>query len=176
MASKRIARGPQVAAAYSGNAAGFGVDSDDNQLKLNVNGTQRIIPTGHVRTLSAAHTITAVENGTTFILSHATEFAVTLPAVASGLRFSFIVGNAPETASYTIVVPGGTDLIHGCAVSSADAGGSVDSTAGTAADTITFVDGQAAIGDRVDVISDGTFWYAFGVCGDEDAITFTAGA
>lgn len=124
-------------------------------------------------TVAATNVIAASESGTTYFLSHATEFVSTLPAPAAGLNYSFIVANAPETASYTIVTTGGTDLIHGMLVSAEDAAGSGDSTAGTPADTITFVDAKAVIGDRVDVISDGTNWFAKAYSNVQDAITFT---
>ena len=126
-----------------------------------------------VETVAATNVLTKTESGKTLFLSHATEFVTTLPAPAAGLEYEFIVADAPESASYTIVTNGGANIIHGIAVSAADAGGSVDTTAGTPADTITFVDGQAAIGDRIRVVSDGTYWYAQGLCNDEDAITFT---
>ncbi len=132
-----------------------------------------VAPPASVEVVTATNVITASESGKHFFLSSATEFVSTLPAPAAGLEFWFHVDLAPSSASYTIVTASGTDLIHGSAVSAADAGGSVDSTAGTAADTITFVDGQALKGDFVHVISDGTSWYADGVCSDEDAITFT---
>ena len=124
--------------------------------------------------VTATNTITAAESGSVFFLSSGTEFASTLPTPQAGLHFTFIVSDAPSGASYTIASAAGTDNIHGVAVSAADAGGSVDTTAGTAADTITFVDGQALKGDMVDLYCDGTSWYARGVCSDEDAITFTA--
>jgi hypothetical protein len=44
---------------------------------------------------------------------------------------------------------------------------------GTADDTITFVDGQAVAGDRVDVISDGTSWFAYARSKVAAGITFT---
>lgn len=124
-------------------------------------------------TVAATNVLTKTESGKTLFLSSATEFVSTLPAPVAGLEFEFIVAAAPSGASYTIVTTGGTDLIHGTAVSAADAGGSMDTTAGTPADTITFVDGQALVGDRVRVVSDGTYWYAQGQSSDEDAITFT---
>lgn len=124
--------------------------------------------------VSATNVLTAAESGKTCFLGHATEFATTLPAVAAGLHFKFIVALAPSGASYTIGTNAGADIIHGAAVSSADAGGSCGSTAGTPADTITFVNGQAMVGDWIEVVCDGTYWYAFGVCSDEDAITFSA--
>lgn len=150
-----------------------GRKASGNIVALTGNEVSAIIDAACVETVAATNVITAAETGKTFFLSHATEFVSTLPAPAAGLKFTFIVAAAPSGASYTIVTGNGTDLIHGCAVSSADAGGSVDSTSGTPAKTIAFVDGQAVVGDRVDIISDGTYWYAFGVCADEDAITFT---
>lgn len=123
--------------------------------------------------VTATNVITANESGKTFFLNSATEFVSTLPAPELGLRYKFFVKAAPSGADYTIVSASGTDNIHGVAVSAADAGGSVDTTAGTAADTITFVGGQALQGDYVELECDGTYWYAVGVCSDEDAITFT---
>lgn len=125
-------------------------------------------------TVASTNILTAAETGKTCFLAHGTEFVSTLPAPAAGLHFKFIIGLAPSDADYTVVTHDGSDLIYGNAVSSADAGGSADATAGTPADTITFVGGQAAVGDWVEVVSDGTYWYAFGIMGDEDAITFTA--
>ena len=34
---------------------------------------------------------------------------------------------------------------------------------GTADDTITFVDGQAVAGDKVELVSDGTSWFAYAI-------------
>lgn len=163
-----------LAASVDNNTAeAFGVVSD--VLYQNIGG--EAVPVsgrGRVETVTATNILTAAESGKTTFLSSATEFVSTLPAPAAGLKFSFVVAAAPSGASYTIVTHDGSDLIHGVAASAADAGGSVDSTSGTPADTITFVDGQALVGDRIDVISDGTYWYAFGLCADEDAITFSA--
>jgi hypothetical protein len=124
--------------------------------------------------VTTTNILTAAESGKTCFLNSETEFATTLPAPVAGLHFKFIVTAAPSGASYTIGTNGGADVILGNIVSSADAGGSAAATAGTPADTITFVDGQAKAGDWVEVVSDGTYWYAFGIEGDEDAITLTA--
>ena len=126
-----------------------------------------------VETVGVTNGLSKTESGKTLFLSATTEFVSTLPAPLAGLEFEFIVAAAPSGASYTIVTHDASNIIHGMAVSAADAGGSVDTTAGTPADTITLVDGQAAIGDRIRVVSDGTYWYAQGLCNDEDAITFT---
>lgn len=115
--------------------------------------------------------IAAAESGTTFYLNSATEFVSTLPAPAAGLKYRFVVSAAPSGASYTIVTTSGTDLIHGTAQNSA--GTVADSTAGTAADTITFVDGVSLKGDWVELHCDGTSWYAVGFSSAAAAITFT---
>lgn len=126
--------------------------------------------------LTEATALTAADSGKTLILSSAAEFAVQLPAPALGLRFTFIVGAAPSGASYTVVANNAAgaaaNLIHAVSASAADAGGSTSSTAGTAVDVITFVDGQALVGDCVDLVCDGTRWFARGFMSDEDAITF----
>jgi hypothetical protein len=122
-----------------------------------------------VVTLTAASTLTAAQSGSTFFLSSATEFATTLPAPSAGLNYKFIVKAAPSGASYTIVTTSSANIIKGQAVNAAGAAGDT----GTADDTISFVDGQAVAGDMVTVISDGTSWFAYGVCAVAAGITFT---
>ncbi len=141
-------------------------------LTLTAKGTGGILYRDKTETVAATNSINASESGSVFFLNHSTEFASTLPAEAAGLHFTFIVTAAPSGASYTIVPDAGT-TIHGHSVSSADAGGSADSTAGTGVGTITFVDGQAAVGDMVQIWCDGTNWFALATMGDEDAITFS---
>lgn len=122
-------------------------------------------------TLTAASTLTAADSGRTFFLNSATEFVTTLPAPAAGLSFSFVVKAAPSGASYTIVTSGSANIIKGVQFTAEDAGGSGDS--GTADDTITFVDGQAVAGDRVDLVCDGTNWFAYGFTKLVAGLTFT---
>lgn len=119
--------------------------------------------------VAATNVITAAESGSTYFLNAATEFVSTLPAPALGLRYTFIVSAAPSGASYTVVTTDSANIIKGLQQSVAgDAGDS-----GTADDTITFVDGQAVAGDRVDVISDGTSWFAYANSKVAAGITFT---
>lgn len=122
-----------------------------------------------VTTLTAASTLTTAQSGRTLFLSSATEFVTTLPAPAAGLTYTFIVGAAPSGASYTVVTNASANIIKGQAVNAAGVAGDT----GTADDTISFVDGQAVAGDMVTVITDGTSWYAYGVCAVAAGITFT---
>lgn len=122
--------------------------------------------------VAATNVITAAESGKTFFLNHATEFVSTLPAPAAGLRYTFIVSGAPSGASYTIVTNASANIIKGNVVTAQDAGGSSD-TEQSGGDTITLVDSKAVAGDRVDVVCDGTNWFATAVCKVFDAITIT---
>lgn len=93
----------------------------------------------------------------------------TLPAVAAGLHYTFIVTGAPSGASYSITTDSSANIIKGFAVNAAGAAGDTDS----ADDTINFIDGQAVAGDKVEVYCDGTNWFAYGMSKVAAAITFT---
>lgn len=119
--------------------------------------------------VTTTNVIAATESGMTYFLNSATEFVSTLPAVAQGLKFTFIVTVAPSGASYTIVTNASANIIKSLQNSVAGDQGDF----GTSDDTITFVDGQAVAGDRVDVICDGTSWFAYARSKVAAGITFT---
>ena len=124
--------------------------------------------------VTATNVITAAETGSVFFLNSATEFVSTLPAVAAGLKFTFIVQAAPSGASYTVVAASGTP-IHGMVLSK-DLNGATDSgaTAGTGVLTLTFVDGKSQKGDRADFVCNGTDWFVVAHTGGVfDAITLS---
>lgn len=123
--------------------------------------------------VTATNVIAAAESGSTYFLNSATEFVSTLPLPALGLRFSFLVSAAPSGADYTIVTNGSANIIKGRVLSSdlnAASDGDLETSGG---DTISFVSAKAVAGDRVDLISDGTNWFAEGSCSVFDAITIT---
>lgn len=123
--------------------------------------------------VTATNIITADESGKTFFLNSATEFVSTLPAPAVGLRYSFIVTAAPSGANYTIVSDASANVIRG-QVYTLDVNSATDPDFETSGgDTISLVSAKAVVGDRVDVISDGTNWYAYCFCSVFDAITIT---
>ena len=108
--------------------------------------------------VTATNVIAASETRSVFFLNSATEFVSTLPAPDAGLHFTFVVTAAPSGASYTVVTNAAATIIKGHAVSSAGATGA-SSTTGVA--TLTFVDGQAVVGDRAEFWCDGTNWWVF---------------
>ena len=125
-----------------------------------------------VTTKTAASTLTAADSGKTIFLNSATEFATTLPLPAEGLRFTFIVKAAPVGTPYTIVTNGGANIIKGMQFNAAGAAGDT----GTDDDTISFVASSSVAGDRVDLVSDGTNWFAYAFCTLAASITFTTAA
>lgn len=120
-----------------------------------------------VETISAARTLTASDSGKLFTLSATAGVAVTLPSVTvAGFRARFTVGAAFATTNFTIVST--TNVIQG----SAD----VNSTLvpGANENTISFVASAETVGDFIEIYSDGTNFYAYGIGAAAGAITFTA--
>lgn len=136
------------------------VDGNNNPVSYGDNTPELVITT---------NVITAGENGKTFFLSLAGGFTSTLPALAAGLAFSFIVKTAPTTAY--IILSATNDNIIGYPVASV---GSDETANGNAAgDQINFTANVALPGDRVDVVCDGTSWFATCTCKATGAITIT---
>lgn len=126
-----------------------------------------------VETVAATNVLTKTESGKVLFLDSATEFVTTLPAPVAGLEFEFIVANAPESASFTIVTASSANIIRGH-VLTADVNAASDGDFEAAGgDTLTFVDAKAVIGDRARFVSDGTYWYVTAICSVFDAITIT---
>ena len=143
-----------------------------------ITGATLTSPVGAVarEVVTAANIITAAESGTTFFLNSGTEFASTLPAPAAGLKYTFIVTAAPSGASYTVVTEGGCQVLGGHVLTSdvyTDSSVDADTETDITGTTITFVDGVAVVGDRAEVISDGTGWYAVCSCARVLGITIT---
>lgn len=118
--------------------------------------------------VTAANVITADENNKTFYLDAAAGFLSTLPAPFLGAKYTFIVKTATSSNGYTIGTPT-ADIIFGSSVERAGTAG----VAGASEDLITLVNGQMVVGDRVDLESDGTNWYARAQTDIAAGITFT---
>lgn len=112
-----------------------------------------------VEIVAATNEIEITESGTTFILNHGTEFATTLPTVASsaGVTFRFIVGVDPAGNSFTILTDTLEDKIEGSVVVD---GANIEADGPD--DTITFTASAAVVGDWVELTSDGVLWYLSG--------------
>lgn len=122
--------------------------------------------------LTESKTLTDSDSGRTFFLNAVGGFTITLPSPRGGVNFKFVVKTTPTT-NYTIVSKGTTDVIGGQVITSDIYGterqGSVQ-TPGVA--YVRIIAGRAKVGDSIDMVSDGTYWYANGYCGLYDAIQF----
>lgn len=122
-----------------------------------------------IQTLAAAKVLTAADSGKTFYLNLAGGFTVTIPALAAGLEYNFIVKTAPTTAY--IILATDPDTIAGYPVA---ADGSDQTANGNAAgDQINLVANVALPGDRVQLYCDGAVWYATCAVKATGAITIT---
>ena len=129
---------------YTGTAANLNVAAD---------------PSAGAEIVTATNVITAAESGKTFFLDTTAEFVSTLPVVAVGLNYKFIVTQAPVGVAYTIVSEGGDDTINVLFT----AGGINDaSDQAVAQDLITFAASASLIGDWVECTCDGVDWYCQG--------------
>lgn len=122
---------------------------------------------GMVETVTAGKTCDAnLDHGKTLILGDAAPGDITLPAVTNtGFKLTVITGFAITSASALISAEG--DNLEGSMIV---AGAVVDVDA---ADQINFVETAENIGDRVDVISDGTYWHVTGNALTTGALTAT---
>jgi len=126
-----------------------------------------------VESLTAAKTLTVADSGKVFMLNLAGGFTVTLPSATatniSGCKYTFIVGTNPTTA---YIVAGGTaDKMSGRIVDSS--GGNEDEETALTGDQVNFVANTALIGDKVEIICDGTGFHAYGISGATGALTIT---
>lgn len=123
--------------------------------------------------VTAAGTLAESECGKTVFLNSATEFETTLPAPSDGCYFKFIVKAAPSGAHYTIVTNGSSNILIG-GINELEVDTADDGPSSTADDTITFHDSPAsAVGDYIEMISDGTSWYYNGQSSLDGAVVPT---
>ena len=113
--------------------------------------------------LSAAKTITAAENGTTFMLTGIVGYALTLPAPTVGLKYKFIVQDLFATTDWVITATGA--IMFGTVMEAS----TVQAIAG--ATTINLELAADTIGDMISVESDGTNWYVSGAMAQAASVT-----
>jgi len=114
---------------------------------------------------SATDNLTAAESGRTLFLNRGAGITVTIPAPALGLHYTFISISQPATA-YTINTTSGDNIMYG---NTLDIVGEM--VYGSAQDIISFVASTSVVGDRVDVVSDGTSWFYTALSGANGGIT-----
>lgn len=134
------------------------VDSQNNVWKCVVPGRDAkfAIAPMQYRVITGALALAAKDSGQTVVLNSTTAIAVTLPAMAAGLTYEFIVAAIPASGAHTIT-PADADKIVG-RVFTLD-GGTVGDTEDTlGGDVVNFVTAATVIGDRAVFKCDGTNW------------------
>ena len=101
---------------------------------------------------ASTHTLDMGDSGKIYMLYSTVVRTITLPAVSAGLKFKFIVTDS--TAASSIATNEGTALIFG----GAECGDAYLTLAGT---TLTAT-ATAVVGDYVELVCDGTYWYVSG--------------
>jgi hypothetical protein len=121
MADRRVARDKLGAAAWSGNASGLAVDSDSQQLEVNIDGTRRQIECTRLVAAGATKTLTSIDAGSIVCLDTAAGSIVTLPAASgSGRSFKFLVTVTATSNSHIIKVANASDEMRGYVVQDSD--------------------------------------------------------
>ncbi len=157
------------------DCVGFVFDKVDHQFKYNDAGTIRsfgAISQFSADTLTAGDTLTAADSGKVIWLGAAGGGVVNLPALAAGLKFTFI-NTVEATSAWTIVSADAANVIRGHIY---EQSGGVGDTELSGGDTITFVANTSNVGDSVDLFCDGTNWYARGFGSAAGGITITTAA
>ena len=124
-----------------------------------------------VETVNAAKTLTALDSGKVFMIQQDSVYEITLPLAATagaGWNAKFILS---EVAANAVTIANNTseDTIVGT-VTGADGG--AGSSAESAVDEIVFIDG-AQLGDQVELVCDGTYYYAKAQAHDVAHITIS---
>ena len=101
---------------------------------------------------ASSHTLDMGDSGKIYMLYSTVARTITLPAIKAGLKFKFIATDT--TADSSITTNEGTALLKGAA----ECGDAYLTLAGT---TI-IVEAAGTIGDHLEFICDGTYWYVSG--------------
>ena len=111
---------------------------------------------------ASSHTLDMGDSGKTYLLDGGDAArTVTLPAVKAGLRFKFIATDV--TTASTIATSEGTALIKGGILLAT----AWETLAGTTLTAAT----DAVVGDWVELVCDGTYWYISGQSGHANGFT-----
>ena len=101
---------------------------------------------------ASSHSLDMGDSGKIYMVYSTVARTITLPAVSAGLKFKFIMTDT--TADSSITTNEGTALFKG----GAECGDAYLTLAGT---TIV-LEAAGAVGDHLELICDGTYWYVSG--------------
>mgnify|MGYP003124958154 CR=1 FL=1 len=128
--------------------------------------------------LTATKSLSPSDSGKVFFLNATTEFTTTLPSVAdagAGWNCKFIVKAAPSSADYVISEKASSDtnviIVNG--INELETDDTEDGVYNAGCTFINFKDGVSVAGDWVELLCDGTNWYATGQTNADGGVTAT---
>lgn len=129
------------------------------------------VTAGGVKTVAAATTLTAADSGKVIVMDGTVGATITLPTLADGLRFKFVVGATFITSNWVVASAEG-DNINGIISSM---GATVAGVPAVGEDQINFVATAEAVGDWIELIADSgnSQWLVSGTCATDGGITAT---
>lgn len=125
-----------------------------------------------VETINAAKTLTALDSGKVFMIQQDSAYEITLPLAATagaGWHAKFVLS---EVASNAVTIANNTSEDSIVGFTAGGDGGTGSSTDSTAVDEIVFISG-AQLGDQVELLCDGTYYYAKAMAHDVAHITIS---
>lgn len=121
--------------------------------------------------VAAARTMLVQETGAIINFTKGAAYAITMPAPAAGLEYTFIQSGAG--AAFTVNIDCGAGLCLGNWINTVAGALTGATTAGTAARRLNFLTGASVEGDSAVVSSDGTNWYVRAWTGAAAGVSFT---
>lgn len=137
------------------SGSGFEVNSDVTLAGHSLIGTK-------AKLFTAGATLTAADSGAVLIPAGAAQ-TFTLPAPSAGLHFKMYAGSA---AAHKIQVPAGAARIYGNGINTNNAGGSAAEGQQLGGVSSVAFGATLQIGDFVEVVCNGTHWFAHSVTND----------
>lgn len=126
---------------------------------------------GSAVVLDGSYSPAASESGSTFFLDNAAGFTVTLPSPELGLSFTFVVSAVNSTGPYVISATADTiSMVSFLAYGSAADGNAASGT------TLTLNTNETTGGDRIELVSDGTSWFASAFVGFDTTVSISGGS
>jgi len=133
---------------------------------------------GSVESITAAKTLTAADNGKTFIINVVTGATVTLPSVSgnvakAGYRVEFIIGTNVTSNTFTITEGAGDTNIIVAQAFESDNTAAATAASTTGATNIIFNAATDKVGDGAWLMCDGTNWFGVAHAANDGCVTIT---
>lgn len=123
---------------------------------------------GFAKTVATATTLTSADSGKVIIMDAAAGATITLPALADGLHFKFVVGASFATSNWIVASAEGDNINGNIVVNGA-------AVPAGAEDQINFVNSAETVGDFIELIADSgnSQWIVWGIGNAIGSITAT---